>query len=253
MARISGGGGGRRARSSSPSARAQRAVLPSSEELLNLIGSRPVAAAEAEFGSISDIAGEFYNPRKYRNLAGEIVGMSGTKGLDIEDALETNPLGEDNFFYVDSRGNFVDSSIFRQSYDIDEETGELTVPGMRGPQEGESTRPAPISVVPTSTSNVERPRTVAAGYDPERNVLTVVFRDGSWYNYYEVTPGEWKQFKAVTSKGKFIYSFLDYKPRGAADVRNLGAGVRKNLYGISRAYQRGVALRKRTKGTGKIN
>lgn len=237
MARISRGGGARRSRAASPTAKAQRHILPSSEELLNLIGSRPVAAAEAEFGSRMEIASEYYNPTKYRNLAGEALAP----GLDSD------------YYYIDSRGNYVDTSIFRQSYDVDDDTGELIVPGLKGPQEEEGSGPAPITVLPTSSSNTERPRTVAAGYDPGRSVLTVVFRDGTWYNYYEVTDSEWKAFKAAVSKGKFIYNILDYKPRGYADTGSLGAGVRKNLYAIARTYQRGVSLRKGTKGTGKIN
>lgn len=239
MARISGGGA-RQPRRASSSAKPQFQALPSSEELLNLIGSRPVAAAVGEFGNLQDIANEYYAPRKYKNMAGEALGVEG----------QTR---ESDFFYVDGRGNYVDNSIFRQSYDVDDDTGELIVPGLQGPQEEEGSQPAKISVVPTSSSNTKRPRTVAAGYDEDRSVLTVVFRDGTWYNYYEVTVSEWKAFKAAVSKGKYIYNILDYKPRGNADTAGLSAGVRKNLYAVSRAYQRGVSLKKGTKGTGKIN
>jgi KTSC domain len=238
MARTSRGGGARRARASSPAAKVQRQAMPSSEELLNLIGSRPVAAAVGEFGGLPGVADEFYNPRKYRNLAGEAIGVYGGAGV-FEDFPETTPAGEDKFYYIDSRGNYVDTSVFRQSYDVDDDTGELLVPGMRGPQEGESNLPAKISVVPTSTSNPNRPRTVAAGYDVERQVLTVVFRDGTWYNYYEVTLAEWKAFKATVSKGRYIYKVLDYKPRGDASMKGVAPGVRKNLYAISRAAQMG--------------
>lgn len=237
MARISKGGGARHARASYPAAKAQRSILPSSEELLNLLGSRPVAAAEAEFGSRTEIANEYYNPTKYRNLAGEALA----------------PSTDSNYYYIDSRGNYVDTSVFRQSYDVDDDTGELIIPGMKGPQEEEGSGPAPITVVPTSTSNAKRPRTVAAGYDPDRSVLTVVFRDGTWYNYYEVTDAEWKAFKQMVSKGKYIYSVLDYKPRGNATLQGVSAGVRKNLYAIARTYQKGVSYNKGTKGTGKIN
>lgn len=240
MARSSRGGGARNARASRPAGKAQKQFLPSSEELLNLIGSRPVAAAEAEYGSRSNIISEYYGPKKYRNMAGEALGVEGATRAE-------------DFFYIDSRGNYVDNSIFRQSYDIDDDTGELIVPGLAGPQEEEGTAPAPITVVPTSSSNTKRPRTVAAGYDSARSVLTVVFRDGTWYNYYEVSVSEWKSFKAAVSKGKYIYSILDYKPRGNADTAGLSAGVRKNLYGVARAYQRGVSLQKNTKGTGRIN
>ena len=246
MARSSRGGGARNARASRPAGKAQKQFLPSSEELLNLIGSRPVAAAEAEYGSRSNIISEYYGPKKYRNMAGEALGVEGATRAE-------------DFFYLDSRGNYIDNSVFRQSYDIDDETGELIVPGVEinpekdfGPED-EGTGPAPITVVPTSSSNTKRPRTVAAGYDSERSVLTVVFRDGTWYNYYEVTVNEWKAFKAAVSKGKYIYNILDYKPRGNADTAGLSAGVRRNLYGVARAYQRGVSLQKNTKGTGRIN
>jgi hypothetical protein len=30
--------------------------------------------------------------------------------------------------------------------------------------------------------------------------MTVVFRDGTFYNYYQVTPGEWEAFHASYSK-----------------------------------------------------
>lgn len=237
MARISRGGGARNVRASSPAAKAQKQFLPSSEELLNLVGSRPVAAAVGEFGSLAEIANEYYAPKKYRNMAGEALA----------------PDVESDFFYIDGRGNYVDNSIFRQSYDVDDDTGELIVPGEAGPQFDEGNHPAPISVVPTSSSNTKRPRTVAAGYDKQRSVLTVVFRDGTWYNYYEVSDSEWKAFKSMVSKGRYIYNVLDYKPRGNADTKGLSAGVRKNLYAVSRAYQRGVSLKKNTKGTGRIN
>jgi hypothetical protein len=207
-----------------------------------------VAAAQGEFGSLKEIAGEFYSPQSFktvqsRNMAGEALGTSANVWVDSE--LQG--------YYTGKDGEYVDKSIYRQSYDIDEDTGELTVPGMKGPQEGESSSAAPITVVPTSSSDTRRPRTVAAGYDPDRGVLTVVFRDGTWYNYYEVTKDEWTSFKGTVSKGKYIYKFLDYKPRGAADTQGLAAGVRKTLYSVSRAYQLGTSIKKGTKGTGKIN
>ena len=240
MARRGSSGGARSPRASSPAAKAQRQILPSSEELLNLVGSRPVAAAQGEFKTLNNIAKaggyiEDDKRRKYRNLAGEALA----------------PNEKSNYYYIDGQGNYVDTSIYRQSYDIDDDTGELIVPGLKGPQEEEGTKPAPITIVPTSSSNVKRPRTVAAGYDPDRSVLTVVFRDGTWYNYYEVTESEWDAFKAMVSKGKYIYSVLDYKPRGNASTKGLSSGVRKNLYAISRAYQYGS--KNKSGGTGKIN
>jgi KTSC domain len=96
---------------------------------------------------------------------------------------------------------------------------------------------APITVVPTSTTNPERPRTVAAGYDKSEQKITVVFRDGTYYNYYEVSPTEWQAFKARVSKGRYIYSYLDSKPRGPADIAGISATARKAFYRIARGAQ----------------
>ena len=97
--------------------------------------------------------------------------------------------------------------------------------------------PAELTVIPTSTSNYQRPRTVAAGYDKERQVLTVVFRDGLFYNYYNVKPTEWTAFKSVVSKGRYILQHLDSKPRGAADMGNLPSYARETLYRVVRTNQ----------------
>lgn len=102
---------------------------------------------------------------------------------------------------------------------------------------GATGAPAPISDVPTSTTNPDRPRTVAAGYDKSRRCLTVVFRDGTYYNYYEVTPMQWSNFKRARSKGRFIYTYLDSHPRGVADVSALGSAAREVLYRLSRTGQ----------------
>lgn len=78
--------------------------------------------------------------------------------------------------------------------------------------------PAPITLNPTSSIYPPRPRTVAAGYDLDREVLTVVFRDGTLYNYYGVDQFTWMNFKRAHSKGRFIRLYLDGKSRGAAFV-----------------------------------
>lgn len=108
---------------------------------------------------------------------------------------------------------------------------------------------APLSEVPTSSTNYSRPRTVAAGYDPERQTMTVVFRDGTFYNYYEVTAGEWESFHASFSKGSPWLNrgfpngrqtqdglFIN-KPRGYADVSQIDAKIVEQLYRVSRAQQ----------------
>ncbi len=97
--------------------------------------------------------------------------------------------------------------------------------------------PAELTIIPTSTTNYERPRTVAAGYDKERQVLTVVFRDGLFYNYYSVSTTEWNGFKSAPSKGRYILAKLDSKPRGAADMGRLPSIARESLYRIVRTNQ----------------
>lgn len=97
--------------------------------------------------------------------------------------------------------------------------------------------PAAITVVPTSTTNPNRPRTVAAGYNGDRRTLTTVFRDGTYYNYYGVSQTEWRGFKRYRSKGEFIRLFLDTKRRGVADVGALGVSTQDLIYRTARTNQ----------------
>ena len=192
----------------------------------------PVAASQGQFADYEVVSlinaadtMHYYTTDKKRGRVRNLAGEAIAPGIDSD------------IYYVDSQGNFVDRSVYRQSYDVDDDTGELLIPGEVGPQFGESDAPAPLTVVPTSTSNPQRPRTVAAGYDPIRSVITVVFRDGTFYNYYEVTPTQWQQFKTRVSKGKYIYQELDYHPRGPASVTQLSVTARKALYKFARGYQ----------------
>ena len=61
--------------------------------------------------------------------------------------------------------------------------------------------PADLTDIPTSSTNALRPRTVAAGYDADRKVLTVIFREGKVWNYFDVSEGQWQAFHASISKG----------------------------------------------------
>lgn len=99
------------------------------------------------------------------------------------------------------------------------------------------TAPADITQSPTSTTNPNRPRTVAAGYDKSRKVLTVIFRDGTFYNYYGVSGLEWGNFKRSRSKGRFIRTYLDAKTRGAAAVGMIPQSHRELLYKVARTSQ----------------
>ena len=200
---------------------------PSAQELLrsitnNVFGDEfsgvPVAATKAEFKNMTDawldndVSMDHYNPTQYNNLAGDTQAS--------------------------------DTQLSRQFYEV---IGvNEYVPGYAGPQNEEDTSPAPLTLVPTSTSNPQRPRTVAAGYDEEEEKLTVMFRDGTRYNYYEVDPSEWATFKANRSKGAVIYRLLDFKPRGYADESSMSKNAREAFY----RYSRGVQVVKEGKLTG---
>lgn len=99
------------------------------------------------------------------------------------------------------------------------------------------TAPADITQSPTSTTNPARPRTVAAGYDKSRKVLTVIFRDGTFYNYYGVSGLEWGNFKRARSKGRFIRLYLDAKTRGAAATGMIPEAHQELLYKVARTAQ----------------
>ena len=117
---------------------------------------------------------------------------------------------------------------------------------------------AGLTDIPTSTTNYARPRTVAAGWapvrDPEGNIqnhlvgtLTVVFRDGTLWNYYEVPRSVWIKFHNSISKGR---SFLNPANRsnpnrgtllayanGPADVSSIDESIRQAVYTAARVKQ----------------
>jgi len=97
--------------------------------------------------------------------------------------------------------------------------------------------PAPLTVRPTATTNPRRPRTVAAGYDYDRKTLTVVFRDGTFYNYYEVGTAAWNGFKLAPSKGAYIRKYLDQKPRGYAEMSYISDQAQELIYRVTRTNQ----------------
>lgn len=110
-------------------------------------------------------------------------------------------------------------------------------PSPYGGPAGESGVPTAITQIPTSTTDPARPRTVAAGYDGTRQTLTVVFRDGTYYNYYNVNQALWNNFRAAYSPGRFILQHLDSHPRGVADVSDLPEDAREALYRATRTGQ----------------
>lgn len=131
---------------------------------------------------------------------------------------------------------------------------------MEAEEVDEDTRRAPVNVpdlvIPTSTTNVSRPRTVAAGYylyvgerakqyADQRGTVTVIFRDGTFYNYYNVPPGEWQTFKGSISKGPMVNrgtkgkpdgTLLRY-PHGPADMSQVPEELQRYVYRIARTEQ----------------
>lgn len=106
--------------------------------------------------------------------------------------------------------------------------------------------------IPTSSTNYARPRTVAAGYDANRQTMTVVFRDGTFYNYYGVSQTEWEAFHASYSKGRpwlnkaskspkpgaqAVDGLFINKERGYADSESISPEIREQLYRIARTQQ----------------
>lgn len=157
---------------------------------------------------------------------------------------------------------FRDPSINRGPSDQGDEFGVL--PGSVG-----DTDAVMITDVPTSSTNYSRPRTVAAGYDPAKKTMTVVFRDGTFYNYYEVEPSEWSAFYASYSKGapwlnkghnkgkngkppkQYQDGLFVKKPRGYADINQIDPRILEQIYRVARAQQvstRPRATRKRYSG-----
>jgi len=218
-----------------------RRAAPSAQEMMNAIGrdifgddfqGGVTASSKGSFNRISDImfddsqSMDYYNPTNYGNWAGETYRTA-----------EGDAPGRSVYEIID----------FNQNMNADQldNPSNWRIPGFQ-PDEMEDTSPADITVVPTSTTNPKRPRTVAAGYDEEEEKLTVIFRDGTFYNYYEVSGGEWAAFKANRSKGAIIARMLDFKPRGPADVSSLSKKAQQAFYRYSRGAQ--IALKGKAPG-----
>jgi hypothetical protein len=116
-------------------------------------------------------------------------------------------------------------------------TNYANQPSPYGGPNGQSGEPTAVTQIPTSTTDPTRPRTVAAGYDHTSQTLTIVFRDGTYYNYYNVNQAMWNNFRASYSPGRFILQHLDKLPRGVADVSDLTEDAREALYRATRTGQ----------------
>lgn len=149
-----------------------------------------------------------------------------------------------------------EGKAFYQQFPISQYSGQYR-PVEYDEIEGNPEDPAALTDIPTSSTNVRRPRTVAAGYDEQRQVLTVMFRDGTLFNYYSVTPGEWKTFQSAYSKGPLLnlWSKGQYNPGflllaphqyGPADVSNVSPEVLSTIYRVARSSQFRYASNKGT-------
>ena len=129
-------------------------------------------------------------------------------------------------------------------YDIEQDFDGLTA---------SSARPAALTVIPTTSTNVSRPYTIAAGweryprqsaaYENSLGTLTCLFRDGTLYNYYDVPNSVWIKFSGSISKGQFLNrnspspDLTNNYQHGPADMDGVNAQTRNMIYSTSRRAQ----------------
>jgi hypothetical protein len=114
------------------------------------------------------------------------------------------------------------------------------------------TAPTTLKITSTSTSNPAKPRTLAAGYNPGTKVMTVVFRDGTWWNYYDVPEDIWEGFRQAESKGKYLQSSgLDgWDSMGPADFGGFSDTQREMLNSVA---NRASSFQRQTDGAQEEN
>jgi hypothetical protein len=66
--------------------------------------------------------------------------------------------------------------------------------------------------VTTRSTDPERPRTIAAGYDPANAIIRVTFRNGVTYEYLGPSPRQWSAFQRAASPGRYIDDVLEQYP-----------------------------------------
>lgn len=220
---------------------------PDPEEMLNRVGSQRFTSRQQRFAHSDEVMSINYGiPEPIYN---EVMGM--VDPVKVNSVFQGIPTAASTDEYFDAIQIFADESgRFMHPDDAPLYTG-LPAKGYRYLNMSDETdkdmtvssAPSQISEVPTSTTNPDRPRTVAAGYDIREMKLTVVFRDGTFYNYYLDGLGRaaanrmWQNFKRARSKGRYIYTYLDGLPRGAADVSTMSSVAREALYRLSRTGQ----------------
>jgi hypothetical protein len=149
---------------------------------------------------------------------------------------------------------YLDPSFANQKYLFQEEGSGIygggDYDGVQTPAQGEYD-------IPTSTSNFKRPRTLAAGYDPNTGTVTVVFRDGTFYNYYGISSGTWRTFRESYSKGPMLNGgdtpskkkgtldgllLRECSARGEADLSQMGEEAKNFFVAVASSAQ--ISLRK---------
>ena len=127
----------------------------------------------------------------------------------------------------------VDPTDLQNDLDIDREVEIIETEDLSLP-------PVKLELRSTQTTNPSRPRTIAAGYDGNTRTITVVFRDETWYNYYDVPSDMWDQFKQAPSKGVYLReSGLDYwHSRGEANREGLSSRSLAQYDSIVKASRR---------------
>lgn len=87
------------------------------------------------------------------------------------------------------------------------------------------------AMLPTTSTNPSKPRTLKAGYDYANQTLVVVFRDGTWWEYRNVPVNMWDNFKSSESKGKYLReSGLDnWDAMGPANINEMPKHRREAL------------------------
>jgi hypothetical protein len=129
-----------------------------------------------------------------------------------------------------------DPSSYEDERRADPDFEALTPPEAR---DGSVWAPQSVS---TSTTNPERPRTLTAGYDPKNFILTVQFRDNTLWNYYDVNPAVWDEFRGSPSKHEVItqgsLSTWDADKMGPAGASTRQKAAYKGLGNISSRQQK---------------
>ncbi len=182
-------------------------------------GMRPVSQARGQYGLVDPETDIWQMP-----ISADDPVYGGDTKTYYDEAAEAFEFADEYFAYDD----------VGYTYNFDPDRGGSHVPVTSGKKD---TSPAPITIVPTNTTNPDRPRTVAAGYDKDRQVITVVFRDGTFYNYYDVPYRMWQGFRMSQSKGRYILDILDHQPRGHASAEAVPVTVRSALYNVMRVGQ----------------